>query len=379
MLAPAPAKDPRAVPIRDGDRLLERAQSTMARLLSEGREVGAQLCIFLDGEPVVSVCGGSIDSASGEAVTSRTLFPVFSVSKGIASTLVHILADQGRLDDTMMVVDVWPEYGCNGKERTTLKNFLVHTAGLPHLPPDLTFAESLDWDTVVGRLAEMRPESPPGSVYAYHAKTFGWLVGEVLQRTQGKPFERILYEEITRPLGLDGLFIGYTGDDSRPVALLEEANAASSGRPSLERLGSLGADQPSLCEQMNCPDAWKACMPGTNGLMTAFDIARHYAATLPSGAGGVRLLSERRLARATAWCELNDAHRNSVWQGLGYQPVTLELPDGRTLSGFGHGGYGGSMGAAFPAQRLAFGYTRNLLGVPSWPEWLSTTLNDSNA
>lgn len=90
--------------------------------------------------------------------------------------------------------------------------------------------------------------------------------------------------------------------------------------------------------------------------MNAESIARHYAALLPGGIEGVELLSARCVEMATEWQDWPNLQGTPVACGLGYMPIDLQ-----GLRGFGHDGYGGSFGAAWPQLQLAVAFTHNLL------------------
>ena len=85
----------------------------------------------------------------------------------------------------MRLVEVWPEFGAHGKDTVTLRQVLLHTAGVPGLPPDTSAADLCDWDRMCAVIADAEPWWEPGTRFGYHAKTFGFLLGEVLRRATG--------------------------------------------------------------------------------------------------------------------------------------------------------------------------------------------------
>ena len=74
---------------------------------------------------------------------------VFSATKGMASTVIHRLADRGLIDYEAPVAEYWHSFGANGKAATTVRMLFSHQAGLVALDRDLSFEEVLDWDPVV--------------------------------------------------------------------------------------------------------------------------------------------------------------------------------------------------------------------------------------
>ena len=169
---------------------------------------GAAAAVFVEGKPVVDIWAGSARS-DGTPWQRDTMSICYSGTKGITSTAIHMLATDGLIDYEAPVADYWPEFGCNGKERITVRQLLSHQAGLHklvHLVDKLT--DILDWDLIVSRLAKTEPDFHPGTANAYQAVTFGWLVGELIRRISGVTVSEFVQERIAKPLGLDGLYIG---------------------------------------------------------------------------------------------------------------------------------------------------------------------------
>ncbi|MFZ4681147.1 MAG: serine hydrolase domain-containing protein, partial [Terrimicrobiaceae bacterium] len=255
-------------------------EEALRELAASGAERGAQIAVYLKGELVVDAWAGVANALTGEAVEAETLFPVYSVSKGISATIIHQLAERGTLDYEMRIADVWPEFGTPGKEAITLRHALTHMAGMPELPPGLTYGQMLDWTTACAALARVRPKYPPGEQFAYHAKTYGWLVGETARRMDGRLFSDRVREEISGPLGLETLHIGLRDGDNHRVAFVEEAGQGAVPVPSASVINATEAAQVPAVHQMNTPAMRTACLPSSNGLMNARAIARHYAALL---------------------------------------------------------------------------------------------------
>src|SRR5262249_30235725 len=151
---------------------------------------------------------GLADSATGRKVDGDTLFVVFSCTKGITATVIHQLAERGLLDYDAPVAGYWPEFARNGKGGITVRQLLTHAAGVPQIPESLTPDNMSDWERVCRAVADLTPLWEPGTKIGYHAVTYGWILGEVARRADGRPFGQIVQEEICRPLGIDSLFVG---------------------------------------------------------------------------------------------------------------------------------------------------------------------------
>src|SRR5215471_14936573 len=90
------------------------------RNLAERGEVGASVCVTVDGECVVDLWGGQADPATGRAWERDTIGVVWSCTKGATALCAHRLVADGRLDLDAAVVDSWPEFAKHGKDVITL-------------------------------------------------------------------------------------------------------------------------------------------------------------------------------------------------------------------------------------------------------------------
>ena len=333
--------------------LQETIQSMLEEMVADGSERGAQVAVYKDGEEAVHAFAGVTAAEVGRPVDGKTLFPVFSTTKGVMATMVHLLAERGQIDYDTPIAHYWPEFAAQGKGAITVRHALSHTSGLPHIPAGLTDEQVYDWDTICAALAAQPAISEPGDKYEYHPVTYGWILGEVVRRVDGRDVPTFLREEITTPLSIaDSFFIGLPADRQDDVALLEEVPP-----PTENGLGAgLSSGMFPLPDWMNRPEAREACIPGSNGIGTARAIARHYAALMPGGLDGVELLPPGRVKIMTeTQMPAQGMPTGERFRGLGFI-----LGEGGTKGGFGHAGYGGSMGYGDVEHRLAVGLTRNL-------------------
>lgn len=343
---------------------------------------GAAVCVWHRGEVVVDCWGGTRDS-DGDPWNHDTVALSFSTTKGVASTLLHVLADRGLVDYDAPVREYWPEFAEAGKHEISVRQVLAHRAGLYHVRDMIEHAnEMLDWERMTRALARSAPCHEPGATHGYHAFTFGWLVGEIVQRVTGKPFREVLENEIARPLELDGLFVGLPEDQMHRRAELIPTRRRGPRR-SPERFARVGralntglrfarlpldlghmaaALMPRGIEELDlASDAVaRATMPAVNGHFSARSLATLYALLAGGGSlGGVRLLSPETVARAA------EVHSRGIgrvvpypmhWR-LGYHRVNTI--GARAPRGFGHSGFGGSGGWADPERNLAVALVLN--------------------
>ncbi|HYD10309.1 MAG TPA: serine hydrolase domain-containing protein, partial [Acidimicrobiales bacterium] len=141
-------------------------------------ETGASLCVTLGGRTVIDAWGGTFGEDSISIVHSCT--------KGATALCAHVLASRGLLDVEAPVTEYWPEYGRHGKDATTVRMMLDHSAGVPVFRRDIARGELYDWDTVVSFLEDEEPHWAPGTRNGYHMINFGWTVGELVRRVSGR-------------------------------------------------------------------------------------------------------------------------------------------------------------------------------------------------
>ena len=206
----------------EANALVQRAIDDAVR---SGRELGVQVAAYHRGRLVVDAWGGLADPHTGGTVDGDTLFNVFSVTKAVAATAIHMLADRGRLHYDAPVAQYWPEYGARGKGRTTVRDVLTHRACVPQMPDGVTPERMVDWDWMTRAIAALEPLAEPGTKTLYLSMTFGWILGELVRRTdpQHRSLGRFVREEIAAPLGIADLWIGLPDDAVIRVARLVDA------------------------------------------------------------------------------------------------------------------------------------------------------------
>jgi CubicO group peptidase (beta-lactamase class C family) len=257
-------------------------------------EVGLQVAAHVRGEPVLEAWTGSTDEASGHPVTRDTVFPVFSVSKAATALSVHVQAERGRLDLDDPVARHWPEFGRRGKADITIRDVLSHQAGIPFMPPAVTPESMTDWDWMVEQIADLKPAFAPRKSSAYMAMTFGWLLGEVVRRTDPahRPFGRFVQDEICAPLGMDHFWLGVPRDRPLDIATLVGAGGQAQRDDSSPAQLAMPSQVALVPEVFNRRDVQEACIPAVGGVGSAGSLVKLFGAVANGGAlAGHRLVS----------------------------------------------------------------------------------------
>jgi len=367
------------VPI-DGtfDPRFARVRAAFARNFEQHGDVGAACAVVLDGRPVVDLWGGWADGARRRPWRADTLSIVFSATKGVTAAAVLMLAERGALDLDAPVARYWPEFAVAGKGGIPVRWVLSHRAGLAAVEGELTLAEILAWDPVVRAIAAQAPNWQPGAQHGYHMRTYGWILGELIRRVDGRSPGRFIAEEIAAPLGLD-FWVGLPeGEEARVADLIPAPPPTPEMQEILERFAGpetlLGRVMSGPSGRFAYDERWNrrelraAEMPSSNGIGTARALARFYAALLGE-VDGVRLLRAETVAAA---CEERSEGADAVLRlptrfGTGFMlPPSLSLA--ARPSAFGHPGAGGSLALADRDAGFSFAYVMNQMGLGIAPD-----------
>lgn len=354
------------------------AQSAVQAVLDDavatGGETGLQVAAYFNGRKVVDVWAGVADPVTGRPFDGETVTTVFSVTKGVAATAVHLLAERGLIDYHLPVATYWPAFAVNGKDAISVAQALSHQAGIPQVSAGIGPEDLVDWDRVVAAVAAETPLWEPGTAPGYHALTHGWIIGGLVEAVDGRRIDRFVQEELLAPIGMEReFFLGLpVTEDGRLAPLSMDDDLVEQEPPSPESYAWLAVPAAfhPLGQSFDRPDVRRAIVPGAGGIGTARALARLYSALIDE-VDGVRLLSA---SRVRAMAELQTAAWDLVLntadpKGIGYFLGHAESPMGNRITAFGHPGYGGAIAFADPDYGFAFALTKNRLrgGTPGRP------------
>jgi len=363
------------------DARFTEVREEFARNFAERGEVGAAVCVVVDGEPVVDLAGGW--ARPGAPWGPDTLVDYYSVGKAFLALLALQLVDAGHIGLDEPLSRVWPEFAVGGKEAATLRQALCHQAGVPAIRQLLTDDDLWEWDVMAAALAATEAWWEPGTRHAYHTNTYGHLIGEVVRRVTGQTVRQRL-AAVAEPLGAD-VHVGVPDSELHRCAEVQFVSAGSplgtdidvdalEGDRRMEMLSYVNPPGYSSIGVVNTPEWRRAEVPSTNGHGTAGGVARMYAALLQPG----RLLSTDLLVEATSpqsvgYCPIL---HEEVTFGLGFKPTVPRRPFGPNPRSFGHFGTGGAVGFADPDTGVAFGYVMNHV-IPRWQSTRNRALMDA--
>jgi CubicO group peptidase (beta-lactamase class C family) len=322
-------------------------------------EVGASVCVTVEGETVVDLWGGFADEERTRPWGRDTIVNVYSVTKTMTALTALLLADRGELDFDAPVAKYWPEFAAAGKQDVKVSHLMSHSAGLSGwrelIKPEVLY----DWEKATALLAAQEPFWEPGTASGYHAATQGYLVGEVVRRITGRSLGTVFREEIAEPLGAD-FHIGLpASEDSRVADLIPppEGSPFDAGGTELQ---NNAAKNPDLDVEITRTRAWRGAeIPAANGTGNARSIAEIHALLANGGvAKGKRLLSEAGCRRAL---EVQVEGTDLIlpmrirW-GLGFAVDGGFMPNANTVY---WGGYGGALALIDMDARISLAYAMN--------------------
>lgn len=324
---------------------------------------------------MVDLWGGSATPSGSRSWSDNEIVNAFSVGKGITSIVAAQCVSRGEISYESFVVDVWPEFGNNGKETLTFRDLLGHRTGLPAVRHELAPDAMLHWDVMTTALAAEVPWWTPGTAHGYHVNTFGFLVGEVLRRATGRSVGQLLRERIAEPMGID-IYLGSCSHLAARIAEFDWPTTSTvtvdpstlSEEHLLQRNTYANPAGLSGSGYVNSSEWRDAEMPSTNTHASARAVAALYTVMAHDGSfGGHSLVAPAVLTEATS----EVSHGEDVVLGRvsrfghGFQLPIPERGFGPNVESFGHYGAGGSVGFCDPVAKVGFGYVMNQMG-PRW-------------
>jgi CubicO group peptidase (beta-lactamase class C family) len=309
--------------------------------LIRARGATAQICVLHKGQVV-------LDSSFG--CEPDTPFLIFSAGKPFVAMLVHLLAERGQLALDDPVARYWPEFGQRGKSSVTIRQVLQHRSGV-HV------ARSLAWDALAApswrrSIRALETARPSTKFPAYHVISYGFILGELVQRVTGAPLRDFLRTELLEPLKLTNTHLG------TPSSLWTE------------RIPVRGGAVRQLV--FNSRLFREAVIPAATMFSTARDLARFYQMLLAGGEGIFQPATIAQARQPSSDGEIDQLlHLPIRWSqafqlgGPGRRPLGRDS-DPET---FGHNGSNCCLGWADPSRQLVMAYLTNRLqgGLESSP------------
>lgn len=352
-------------------------------------EMGASVSIWHHGREVLSLANGHCDRARTRTWAADTLVPVWSATKGPAAVCCMLALEEAGIPLDCPVAEVWPEFIGGGKAGVNFLHLLSHTAGLCALDQR---APIYNYDAVVEALERQRPLWEPGKRQGYHARTFGFLMDEVVRRlTEAESLGEYFREVFGSPMALD-FWIGLPSaqwDRVSPV-YPGKISIANSDQPFIKAFNTSGTltqqtfTSPfglNAVNDFNQSETWARGYASMGGVGSARGLAQFYSMLAQGGRwNGTQIVPES----LTRHFEQTLSQENDLVlltpiafsTGMMQDPINEDPEsDGgklRQLYGpsrlaYGHPGAGGSLAFADPEHGIAFAYVMNQMEVGALP------------
>ncbi|MFZ4779857.1 MAG: serine hydrolase domain-containing protein [Terrimicrobiaceae bacterium] len=327
-------------------------QKVLDDAVANGYQNSVQCCVYIKGEKVVDAWAGTYEKGGSRKIDGNTLFSVYSTGKGMFATAAHRLIEMGKIGLDTKIADVWPEFGCNGKQDIKFWHVLSHRSGLPSTFPYATFEEYCDWSDMTSKAAAAKPVEPSGEKTGYQSRSYGWFMGEPMSRVMKKPLRDVMLETVLIPAGVEKLIYYGTDDEAEKRVATLYPGTLPLYKPDMR------ADQTPSYYAMNQETMRRACIPSTNCVASARGLAKFYARL--TGQLGEPLLKTETIKKATMLCRWegdplpDDPEGRWVVFGLGY---VLYGPQDDLGQVFGQGGIGGSEAIVDVKNQISVGYT----------------------
>ena len=374
----------------DAAELRQRFEPLVRENFDKSGELGAAISVWQHGKPIVDLHGGFRDARREHPWTDDTIVLIWSAIKGIASAcLLHVL-QQHKIDIAQPVAEFWPEFAQAGKENITLAQLLSHQAGLCALDRQV---DVLDYPSVIDALEKQAPLWPPGSAHGYHARTFGFLLDELVRRIAGETISDYWRETFAEPLQLD-LWIGLPEKENSRAATIYPAKAGKPHEPAkfyldlatpgtLVRKTFTSPYRLHAVSAMNDPANRALSNASFGGFATANSLAKFYAMLANGGEiDGQRFFTGHTLKWMTTTLTdgIDRVFQIPIAFSAGFMKNSQQSKRqifGRSTFSFGHPGAGGSHAFADPENGIAFAYVMNQMEQSLLPNEKSLRLVDA--
>ncbi|HVM52522.1 MAG TPA: serine hydrolase domain-containing protein [Acidimicrobiales bacterium] len=348
---------------------LPTAVAALDRMMHEGLHIGWQLYASVAGRVVADVAGG--EARPGVAMTPDTSMVWFSATKAVTSVAAAQQWERGGFDlDDPVAIHI-PEFASKGKGAITIRHLFTHTAGIRQAdvggggPAALVPGASgyspfvSPWSERLARIvdAEIEDGWVPGRRAGYHPFSGMFLLAEIVQRLDGRPFSQYVRDEIFEPLGMHDCWMG----------MPSERFHAYGDRIGVLHLTRPGRD-PMAFPRIDTEEGCTACTPGAAGRGPMRELARFYEAMLGKGArDGVRLVgtttAEAMVARHRVGMH-DETFGIVIDWGLGFILDSVNYGRHCSTRTFGHGGGQSSVAFADPEHGLTVAVVMNGLPGP---------------
>ncbi len=372
----------------------EELRNRLASLFEENfrrfGELGAAVSVWQNGKSVLELHGGFRDAKGEMPWTTDTIVLFWSATKGLGSAcLLHRLQERG-IELTRRVAEFWPEFAQAGKSEITLAQLLSHQVGLCALDQAV---DVTDYQSVIAALEKQAPLWPPGTAHGYHARTFGFLLDELVRRLAGNTMSEYWRKTFADPLDLN-IWIGLPDSEQKRVATIYPARAGGAATPAefyrdlatsgtITRKAFTSPRGLHAVSAMNSKENRALPIVSFGGIGNATSLAKFYAMLANAGElDGRRFFAQETIAQMTTTLTsgIDRVFQIPTAFSAGFMkdpPNAMRRTFGFSPLAFGHPGAGGSHAFADPENGISFAYVMNQMEQSLLPNEKSLRLLDA--
>ena len=374
------------------DELRARLEPLFRENFEKFGELGAAVSVWQNSEPVIDLHDGFRDARREQPWTDDTIVLIWSATKALGSAcLLHVLQEH-KIGLESRVAEFWPKFAQAGKGQITLAQLLSHQAGLAALDRKV---DILDYPAVIDALEKQEPNWRPGDGHGYHARTFGFLVDELVRRIMGGvSISEYWRKTFAEPLGLD-IWIALPESENHRVATMYAAKIGKTPEPQqfYRDLGTPGTlarrafSSPrglDAVSDMNKRENREKSFVSFGGIASAHSLGKFYSVLANGGSeADGRLFFGERTMRWMA-TTLTDGMDRVFRIPTAFSAGFMKEANGSSRkifagskTGFGHPGAGGSHAFADPENGISFAYVMNQMEHSVLPNQKSLRLVDA--
>lgn len=197
------------------DKFLE-VKNIFNNLLETKQETGAAFSVIQNKKKIISIFGGS-KNLKNEPWEPNTIVNTFSTSKGIYEACIAKLINEGLINIEKPVYYYWPNFKKNNKSNILVKDVLTHQSGIYRFKTKLNNEDLVDWNKIIYILENQEPDHQSGEFTYYHAKTHGYIIGNLILRITNLSVGEYLKKEITNKRNLK-FYFGINNNDISNIA-----------------------------------------------------------------------------------------------------------------------------------------------------------------
>ncbi|WP_166639039.1 serine hydrolase domain-containing protein [Maritalea mobilis] len=258
----------------------------LPQILQDAGQIGNGGVVMQNGTIIAEAHSGLKRKDTELSIGANDVWHIGSITKSITATMIGRLADQGKLNLSDSIADLWPEEAENfdpAWRTVTMSQLLHHTSGAKanfglKVLTNRDFENQAELDSArqeaVLSILQKAPETTPGTNFEY--SNVGYTIaGQLAVQQTGKSWEQLVREEVFKPLNLTSAGFGPPqgqnpwGHAKKLMVLTQAMDPTSSNADNSAIMGPAGIVHMSLADLAKYGQAHLAIEAGTSDYISA--------------------------------------------------------------------------------------------------------------